>query len=195
MKHRILNSLVILSILLMQVFTIIGVTPSHAAGAFTLSTTFPNPGGAALTDMWGSAANDVFIVGHVNGNTPIVYHNDGSGWSYVLPSKPAGLDVSLNSVWGAASNDVYAVGSGFDWGTYYNTPLIYHYDGSSWTYIQPALPTDWVDGALIDVWGSNASNIYVAGYVHDAGYNTRPLIYHYDGSGWTIMTPELFGVV
>ena len=41
-------------------------------------------------------------------------------------------------------------------------------------------------GQLFSVWGSSASDVYAVGYGDDV-----PLIYHYDGSGWTNDSPSL----
>ncbi len=83
-----------------------------------------------LQSIWGSGANDIYAVGNgYDANQtlilPLLYHNDGSGWTEASPALPAGVDNGyLNTVWGSGANDVYAAGqgvTGFD-----QSLLLYH---------------------------------------------------------------------
>jgi len=56
-----------------------------------------------MMDIWGSAADDLFIVG-LNGT---VLHSDGTGFAPSL----SGTTEHLRAVWGAAADDVWAVGN------------------------------------------------------------------------------------
>jgi hypothetical protein len=57
--------------------------------------------------VWGSAPNDVWVVGHpIFQPDESVFHYDGTKWTKVPPPKTA----HLNAVWGSAKNDVWAVG-------------------------------------------------------------------------------------
>ena len=69
-----------------------------------------------LYDVWGSSANDIFVVGQPG----IVLHYDGSGWRQM--SVPT--NVPLIEVWGRSSNEVYACG---------HRGVILRYNGSSWS--------------------------------------------------------------
>jgi hypothetical protein len=62
------------------------------------------------------------------------------------PTLPPGT--SLSAVWGSAAGDVYAVGRG----------TIVHWNGSSWSLIDPGTDND-----LAGVWGTSASDIWVLG--------------------------------
>ena len=58
-----------------------------------------------LQSMWGSASNDVFVVGW--GESDAILHYNGSSWSVM----DIGANESwLNGVWGSSANDVFAVG-------------------------------------------------------------------------------------
>ncbi|MBK8620062.1 MAG: hypothetical protein IPN96_23920 [Anaerolineales bacterium] len=83
-----------------------------------------------LQSIWGSGASDIYAVGNGYDNdltldSPMLYHNDGSGWTEASPALPAGVDNGyLNTVWGSGANDVYAAGqgvTGFD-----QSLLLYH---------------------------------------------------------------------
>jgi len=68
-----------------------------------------------FTAIWGSAANDVFVIG-VGG---LISHYDGSQWQEM----ESGTLLNLNGIWGNSGTDVFVVGNG---GT------IIHYDGNQW---------------------------------------------------------------
>jgi hypothetical protein len=70
----------------------------------------------------------------------------------------------FSDVWGTSGSDVFAVG--YD-GT------IFHYDGSSWSWMDTGTTS-----YLNDVWGSSSTNVFAV------GENT---IFHYDGSSWSPM--------
>jgi hypothetical protein len=140
-------------------------------------------------NAWGSSASDVYLVGTgidmAWNSLPLFYHYDGMEWTTSDLSLPAGWNYGeLYSAWGTSASDVYAAGGAYGSGG--RTPLIYHYDGSSWTRSTPSLPALWDEGELYGVWGSSSENIYAVGY----GLGL-PLVYHNDGSGWIEASPSL----
>lgn len=104
-----------------------------------------------LHDVWGTAENDIFIVGE--GGT--IIHYDGSRWTPM----ESGTTDTLRDVWGSAANDVFAVG---DYGT------IVHYDGQKWTTMKNATST-----RLHGVWGASKQDVFASGEMGT--------ILHYDG--------------
>jgi hypothetical protein len=53
------------------------------------------------------------------------------------------------------------------------------------------LPGGW-NGATVDaIWGTSDSDIYVVGTGQDASGRSRPVIYHWNGTVWSIATPSL----
>ncbi len=114
--------------------------------------------------VWGSAWNDVFVVGDNSSGMSPILHYDGSTWSTMT----SGTEYAIEAVWGSSGKDVFAVG---DFGT------ILHYDGSTWSLMTTGIPTD-VD--LKDVWGSAWNDVFAVGE-----YGT---IFHYDGSSWSLMS-------
>ena len=75
------------------------------------------PNVPTLVGVWGSAANNVWAVGHET-----ILHWDGSAWT---PSQfPLAGTPVVWGVWGRNDHDVWAVGEG---------GLIVHWDGNAWT--------------------------------------------------------------
>ena len=110
-----------------------------------------------LYGIWGSAFDDVFVVG-ANGT---VLHYNGSEWT----SMNSTVTNNLQNVWGSSSTDVFAVG---------NEGTVIHYDGSNWTSM-----TSNTTARLNAVWGSSSTDVFVVG--------NEGVIIHYDGSNWTSM--------
>jgi hypothetical protein len=73
------------------------------------------PGTGWPKSVWGSASNDVWVVG----TQGLIEHWDGTQWLTV----PSGTDRTLYALSGTASDDVWAAGS----------QVMLHWDGSSWT--------------------------------------------------------------
>jgi hypothetical protein len=111
MKFDRLNLIRIIVLNLVFSIPLIGLT--HA-GSWVWQNPFPQ--GNHLYGIWGSAANDVFIVG---ANGAILHY---SGGTYHM--MPSGTTNDLSGVWGSSGSDVFAVGSG---------GKILHYDGNTWT--------------------------------------------------------------
>jgi hypothetical protein len=95
-----------------------------------------------LYSIWGSAKNDLFIVGS-QGN---LLHYDGKDWS----NMGFYTTMHLRRVWGTAGDNVYAVG---DSGT------VMHYDGSKWS---PPLNSNTTND-LYGIWGNSENNIFAVG--------------------------------
>ena len=156
----------------------------------------PLPVGFAQGAYWGvtGSGNDVFSVGsgnvHIGSSEfPIIGHYNGAIWNSIIsPALPAGW--TSGDLLGASGsgNDVYAVGGGYNGSD--SAPLIYHYDGSSWTAITPTFPAGWLSGQLENVSGSG-NDVYAVGYGYRPAGGQGPLIYHYDGSSWTAITPAV----
>jgi len=104
-----------------------------------------------LHDIWGTAENDIFIVGE----SGTILHYDGSSWT----SMESGTTDTLRDVCGSAADDVFAVG---DYGT------IVHYDGQKWTTMNNASST-----RLHGVWVASEKDVFASGEMGT--------ILHYDG--------------
>jgi hypothetical protein len=113
-------------------------------------------GFADLAAVWGSNANDVWVVGY-----NMIVHWDGMAWS----TSPANVG-PLNGVWGTSRTDVWAVGEG---------GAILHYDGMAW------FPSDAGTTATLNgVWGTGTSDVWAVGEQDGGGP-----IFHWDGKAWS----------
>jgi hypothetical protein len=94
---------------------------------------------ASLRGVWGSSATNVYVVGA----SGTILHSSGDGnWT----AQTSGTTQDLYDVWGSGPNDLYAVG---------NVLLHSTGDGTWQTQTGPS--------ALMGVWGSSATDVYVAG--------------------------------
>ncbi|MEQ1501801.1 MAG: hypothetical protein ABMB14_06200 [Myxococcota bacterium] len=142
-----------------------GTTPDET-GAETdaaWATAFDTTGFGALSGVWGSGPDDVWMVGG-HPDAAEIHHFDGSAWSSV--DAPAlGL---LVWVYGFGPDDAIAVGVGGG---------IARWDGASWTTVESGTDED-----LWGVWGASPDDLWVVGGDPDDG---DPMILHYDGSAFT----------
>lgn len=132
-----------------------------AGGTVTWAEAFDTSGAGALSGVWGSGPEDVFVVG----GTPDqgeVHHFDGTSWSEM--QVPAGVPL-LVWTYGFGRDDVYAVGVGGG---------AIRYDGVGWS----ALDTG-TDEDLWGVWGAATDDVWVVGGVVGDG---EPVILHWDGA-------------
>jgi hypothetical protein len=139
-----------------------------------------------LFGIWGSSASDVYVVGSgYAGNTflPLLYHYDGSAWTAFTLSLPADWRSGyLYAIWGSSASDIYAVGYGYSGNLL--LPLLYHFNGTSWTEAGLTAPANWASVNFRGIWGSSASDVYAVGYGSNAT-TTSPVIYHRDASSWS----------
>ena len=101
----------------------------------------------------------------------------------------AGHSGGLHGVWGASLNDIYAVGYGGGTG-FTNMPLVFHWNGSSWSSQGSDPAYGYNHAQLWDIWGSASNDIYAAGIRPGrAGLQTCLCYFHYNGTGWSPITP------
>jgi photosystem II stability/assembly factor-like uncharacterized protein len=106
---------------------------------------------SVLTDVWGSSATDVYIVG----KSGLILHSKDSGESW--QRKSSGTEEHLHSVWGSAVDDVYVAG---EKGT-----LLHSKDsGASWQKRDPGFTE-----GLTTIWGSSANDLYLLGHSEEKG--------------------------
>ncbi|HWL94604.1 MAG TPA: hypothetical protein VNT79_13860, partial [Phycisphaerae bacterium] len=124
------------------------------------SAAFLTEGAGALSSVWGSGPEDVFIVGG-KPEQGEVYHFDGNNWRRMnLP--PVSM---LVWVFGFGPNDVFAVG--FEGG-------VIRYDGIQWQMLDTG-----TSESLWGVWGKSPDDLWIV------GGDSAPLILHFDGSAFT----------
>jgi hypothetical protein len=144
------------------------------------------------TDLWASAANNVWIVG--NNSTA---RFDGTRWTVV--STPLPSDARLGAIWGASPDDIWAGGSAAD-----GTAVVIRWDGTSWQ--APAAPRS--DTCYVqDIAGTSANDVWFTSSDHSYGYgwppyeNSKCFTWRWDGTRWYIVravttnTPWLWKVI
>ena len=99
-----------------------------------------------LFKVWGSAPDDVWIVGS-NG---FIMRYDGNAWSQM----DSGTSAMLFTITGRASDDVWAVGGGAK-------AVLLHYDGSGWR--SQELP-EFAPQILQGVWTAPGQPVWVSGF-------------------------------
>lgn len=127
------------------------------------SVAFDAEGVGALSGVWGSGPDDVWMVGG-QVEAAEIYHFDGSAWSPVeAPAVPL-----LVWVYGFGPDDVWAVGT---------EGGVVHWDGATWATLDPG-----TTGDLWGVWGTSSNDLWVVGGAPDSG---EPTLLHYDGATFT----------
>jgi|GEM_PF-3835519 hypothetical protein len=115
------------------------------------------------SDIWGSAADDLYAVK----TSAYVSHYVAGAW------KSEGMKHGYcTAIWGTSASDIWVVG----WDN--GDPHMQHFDGTAWSYNSP--PNS--EG----LWGVHASSPNDAWAV-----GGKANILHFDGSGWTISSSEL----
>lgn len=118
------------------------------------------------SSLWGSASNNVYAVGVVDGVGGAVYRWNGSGWVLVDPTG-GGSEPYYRHVWGFAADDVWVSGA--------NT--LYHWNGTTWASF--AMPTG-INPYVLHGVASN--DIWMAGWDSMGGVGA---LFHWNGSAWT----------
>lgn len=113
------------------------------------------PSDLLRADVGGSSASDVWVIGEF-GTTELNRFNGVAWTGYTNP-----VFFAPESVYAASPNQAWAVG-------FSDTAL--QWDGASWTQIQLPKQTNY------DVWGSSASDVWVAG---------RAGVCHWNGASWS----------
>lgn len=130
---------------------------------------FGAAGTGFLSAVWGSAPDDIFVVGG-QPDAGEVYHFDGENWARMaIPVVDA-----LVWVFGFAADDVFAVGEGGG---------ILHFNGSRWQRQTSPTTED-----LWGVWGAAPDDVWAVGGSAGEGED-GVVILHYNGAVWTQVAP------
>ena len=146
----------------------------HSDGGAWTTMPFPAPATeSALFGVRATSSSNAWAVGTRDGRT-LIAHWDGGRWR--RQASPS-LDLAkLRGIAALSDADAWAVGSGYDGGDL--VPIALHFDGKTWTTNQPAVSAP----AVFEGVTMAASNdVWAVGL--DARHG-KPLIEHYDGTGW-----------
>ncbi|MBC8182650.1 hypothetical protein H8E88_16240 [candidate division KSB1 bacterium] len=149
---------------------------------------YPESFQTSMREIWGSSANNVYVVGHNSqGSNGIMFHFNGTIWYDVkLGINHGGLipgAIDLRAIFGFAVDDIWAVGHRYKNNptpppNYLRLSLIIHYDGNQWREFE-------VEGgnSLQDVWGYSPTDVWAGGI--------EGTLFHFNGTSWeTIDMPQ-----
>jgi hypothetical protein len=139
--------------------------------------------GLQLTDVRSLSVDDVWAVGFSYGGANSI-HWDGTGWTehHGDESHWGGTFLGLDAI---SPTDLWAVGKEPMRGGY-DTPIIEHWAGSSWTSVPAPVPSGWAAG-LHDVSAAGPDSIWAVGWSVDASKVFRPLVERWNGTAWSIV--------
>jgi hypothetical protein len=107
---------------------------------------------ADLNAVYGFAPDDVWAVGST------VLHWDGGAWG----TSSVGAE-EFFTVWGAGPSDVWIGGSPAPY-----SPMVYHYDGASWTNPRPS----GLNNLVVAIWGTSSDDVW---------FNDQGDLWYWDG--------------
>ena len=147
--------------------TVFGELFEHWDG--TSWTTVPGAGvtGAVIEALAGTSSSNLWAVGSIEGEAPLIEHWNGSAWKQVSsPLVPSGQLLGAVAV---GASDVWAVGSAQS--ALQNTGFVEHWNGREWSVVKTFDRL-----ALYSAATTGAGDVWIA-----AGSVTE----HWDGSAWT----------
>ncbi len=121
--------------------------------------------------IWGTAANDVWMVGQDAADLPVfLLHYDGTAWTSA-PAEASTLQFP-EVLWGSGPKDVWAAG----------TVDVWHWDGTSWTVVPFPFPSATnmtaSDGLYLAAgWSASPGDAWMVG--------TPGAALHWDGAAWS----------
>jgi hypothetical protein len=142
----------------------------------------PNPGprSNSLAAVDGVASDDVWAVGTIDFDEPLIEHWDGTAWTMVdAPSPSEGGPDQLYDVDAISAQDAWAVGVYFS----HDEPRVLHWDGTEWSVV-PA-PIRGQDTALYAVSAISSTDAWSAGYYSRTILGrTQTFTVAWDGATW-----------
>jgi hypothetical protein len=152
-----------------------------------------NPGStASLSDVEIITSDDAWAVGDyydgsAGDSTALTEHWDGTKWTFV-PSPDAGFYSTLESVTAISTNDVWAVGIFKSDSSSPIQSLAMHWDGSQWSIFPvPGAPSS-TESYLLGVAAVASGDVWAVGYYRSPDIGTHPLIAHWNGTAWSLVS-------
>jgi len=146
-----------------------------------LKEVFPQFGTQKWNAIWGSASDDVYVIGDFGA----VLHYDGNRWEKTVID----TDIQLLDIWGSGKNDIYIVGR-----TNSGDETTFHFAGSDWHEVRldywdnvpdSSVPFLGIDPTSvywpIAVYGTSPQDVFITGSAS---------ILHFDGSSWKSVQSE-----
>ncbi|HEX2210591.1 MAG TPA: hypothetical protein VHG93_23120 [Longimicrobium sp.] len=132
-------------------------------------TVFPAVDRRRFWDVWGFAANDVYLTGGwwntaAQRYDNFMWHWNGTAWDSTAFEPGTGV----GTLWGTSPTNLYGLGGGG----------VMRYDGTSWTQVATT------PYGLREIWGSGPDDVWaVGGGYHNGG--PEGTVLHYDGVSWS----------
>lgn len=125
-----------------------------------------------LTRMWGSAPDDVWLVGNAYSSQHCLWHYDGTRWK----NDPTLRNIYPSAIWGTRKDNVWLANS---------NSSIWHFDGISWSKYNDLVLIDYNTIIIESIVGSSEDNMYGVGVaLHKNGKDYMGVIIHFDGTKW-----------
>lgn len=151
------------------------------------------PAGASFSALLGITAisrDNVWAVGdiYVQGTSlqPLIENWNGTQWQVISNPVLPNTGGYLAGVAATSAHDVWAVGVSD------NSTLIEHWDGSSWSIVPGPNPGP-NSNVLTGVVAISAHDAWAVGDYRDINFNELPLIEHWDGSSWSVVSSPNLG--
>ena len=158
-------------------------------GMFNTVSSANGPGVNFLAGISAVNANDAWAVGNSTNaggyDQTLAEHWDGISWTIVPTPNPGPYHNDFTAVVAISTNDVWAVGA-YATSANFSTAIAFaaHWNGvnfQNWYQLQPVPGNQF--SVLFGVGASSSSDVWAVGTFYSAGY--LPLVYHWDGTGWT----------
>jgi len=152
--------------------------------------------GSVLTGVTAIAGSDVWATGWICSPyegypaQTLTEHWNGSQWTVASSPNESEADYSvLQAVAAVATNDVWAVGNYQEGGGQYQwNTLIEHWDGTQWSIVESPNVAGADENYLNAVTAASSSDVWAVGYSNINAEIDVPLIEHYDGNAWSIVS-------
>ena len=146
----------------------------------------PYPKQNYLESVSASSGTDIWSVG------ASTIHYDGHVWTaFRAPDMTGNGNNLLNGVADVSTNNVWAVGYiNFQVIGAYQSPIVEHFDGTSWSIFSSPQFTPPDTASLNAITAISANDIWAGGELFEDPY-AFPLLEHFDGNSWTQSEPPV----
>ena len=148
----------------------------------------PGAVGTSLNSVAAVSGTDAFAVGNTFGafSRPFVLRWDGTHWNQLtLGAAKRGRADQVTGVSATSASDVWAVGTTTTWRHVRRSPMILHFDGSSWQRVDGVNPGGRHGTQLAGVSAVNPHDVWAVGsYGIDHSDLSRTFIEHWNGTSW-----------
>jgi hypothetical protein len=167
----------------------------HWDGSSWTQVTTPTPGSGVLNGVVATSASNAWTVGYIgpgNGTRaqaiePLIERWNGSTWTEQTFADPveggnfgAVAATSADNAWAVGFTGENSEGTG-------QATLIEHWDGSSWTRVSSPNAAGSMN-MLTGVTAISATNAWAVGLTDNSSGQWAPLVMHWNGSTWTIVS-------